>query len=62
MSHEIGYVVLNPYWYVPRSIMIREILPKLQKDPGWVFKERLRIFLGSGRDAKEVNPYTVDWS
>ncbi len=62
MSHEIGYVVLNPYWYVPRSIMIREILPNLQKDPSWVFKERLRIFLGSGRDAKEVNPYTVDWS
>jgi murein L,D-transpeptidase YcbB/YkuD len=47
---------------VPRSIMTRELLPQLQRDPGRLSKDRLRLFAGSGPDAMEVDPRTVDWS
>lgn len=62
MSHQISHVVLNPYWNVPRSIMIREMLPQLRQDPSWLFKGKMRLFSGWDADAAEVNPYTVDWS
>lgn len=33
---EIESVVFNPYWGVPQSIIVNEMLPKLQRDPGYL--------------------------
>lgn len=33
-SHAVQTVVLNPYWYVPSSIAVKEELPKLKSNPG----------------------------
>ena len=33
---EIETVVFNPYWGVPQSIIVNEMLPKLQRDPGYL--------------------------
>jgi murein L,D-transpeptidase YcbB/YkuD len=62
MSHRISHLVLNPYWSVPRSIMVREMLPQLQRDPGWLAKERLRLFADAGSGAVEVDAHSIDWS
>lgn len=35
-SDEMEYMVINPSWYVPRSIMVKEYLPKLQRNPNAV--------------------------
>lgn len=59
-SSNMTYLVLNPYWYVPRSIAINEILPKLQKDPGYLARKRMRVFDDSTR--KEVNSENIDWA
>jgi murein L,D-transpeptidase YcbB/YkuD len=32
-SDRMEYMVLNPGWYVPRSIIVKEYLPLLQEDP-----------------------------
>ncbi|MAC80623.1 MAG: murein L,D-transpeptidase [Rhodobacteraceae bacterium] len=32
-SDEMEYMVVNPSWYVPRSIVTKEYLPKLQRNP-----------------------------
>ncbi len=32
-SDQMEYMVLNPSWYVPRSITVKEYLPMLQQDP-----------------------------
>jgi murein L,D-transpeptidase YcbB/YkuD len=37
-SGEIKYVVFSPYWNVPPSIMKKEILPALRKNPGYLKK------------------------
>ncbi len=55
------YMVLNPRWLVPRSIAIKEILPALRRDPGYLDRENLRVFEGSGPGRREVDPETIDW-
>jgi murein L,D-transpeptidase YcbB/YkuD len=35
-SDVMEYMVINPSWYVPRSIVTKEYLPKLQKNPNSV--------------------------
>jgi murein L,D-transpeptidase YcbB/YkuD len=32
-------VVLNPSWYVPRSIVVKEIIPRSRRDPGYIARE-----------------------
>jgi murein L,D-transpeptidase YcbB/YkuD len=48
---DMRYVVLNPYWDVPYSILVKELLPAIQADPGWVTDSGYEIVLGLGDDA-----------
>ena len=52
-------VNLNPTWTLPISIIKKEIIPKMRKDPGYLDRERIRI-LGPG--GVEVDPTTIDWA
>ncbi|KQP38221.1 peptidoglycan-binding protein [Methylobacterium sp. Leaf104] len=52
-------VNLNPTWTLPVSIIKKEIIPKMRKDPGYLARERIRI-LGPG--GVEVDPTAIDWS
>ncbi|MBP0481994.1 L,D-transpeptidase family protein [Sagittula sp. M10.9X] len=35
-SDEMTHMVINPFWYVPRSIIVKEYLPLLRSNPGAV--------------------------
>ena len=62
LSDTMRYLVLNPYWHVPRSIAAEELLPKVERDPSYLRRYKLRVFPSSGPDAREIDPTTVDWS
>jgi murein L,D-transpeptidase YcbB/YkuD len=62
LSDTIRYLVLNPYWHVPRNIAVTEVLPKVRRDSSYLAQTKLRVFPRSGPDAQEVDPTTVDWS
>jgi murein L,D-transpeptidase YcbB/YkuD len=54
---DIRYVVFRPYWDVPRSILLRELLPELRADPaGYLARNRMEIVRGAGDDARRVEP------
>jgi murein L,D-transpeptidase YcbB/YkuD len=55
-------VQLNPYWFVPRSIAVNEILPQVQADTSYLAAQGLRVALGTGDDARVVPPETIDWA
>ncbi|MDT8405838.1 MAG: L,D-transpeptidase family protein [Methylococcales bacterium] len=55
------YLVFNPSWYVPRSIAVKDKLPKLIQDPGYLDRHNMQVFTGQGRDRRQVNPYAVPW-
>ena len=55
----ITSVNFNPTWTVPTSIIKKDIIPKMQKDPGYLTRSKIRILDGRGR---EINPRSVDWN
>ena len=56
---DIRYLVVNPDWTVPRGILGRDILPRIQKDPGYLAAQNMRVLTPGG---DEVDPATVRWS
>ena len=61
-SAYMKYIVVNPYWRVPRTILREDIIPKVQKDIRYLKKERIRIFkAGDDTGEKEVNPWSINW-
>lgn len=55
----ITNVNFNPTWTVPISIIKKDIIPKMQKDPSYLAKSKIRIFGASGA---EIEPTRIDWS
>src|SRR5262249_62433361 len=42
-SRDMSYVVLRPYWNVPRSILRGEIVPAIQRDRSYIAKKRYEV-------------------
>jgi L,D-transpeptidase YcbB len=61
-SDKISYMVLNPSWYVPQSIAVKDKLPLIKKKPGYLSQQRMRVFSGWRADAMEIDPSHIDWS
>jgi L,D-transpeptidase YcbB len=54
---DMRYVVIRPYWDVPRSILKNEMLPKIRANPGYLAAQRLEIVSGDS-DSSPVLPPT----
>ena len=54
LTERMRYVVFRPYWNVPSSIVQKEILPALARDPGTLQRQDLEIVKGGGDDARPV--------
>jgi murein L,D-transpeptidase YcbB/YkuD len=55
MSGEISYMVLNPTWNVPPSIMREEIANKLKKDSTYLRDKNFKVY----KDGVEIDPLEV---
>jgi murein L,D-transpeptidase YcbB/YkuD len=53
------YIVLNPTWNVPPTILNEDILPKLARDPGMLARDHMKVL---DRAGNEVDPTSVDWA
>ena len=53
------YIQFGPYWNVPRSIAVNEILPKARADRGYLTRNNYQILRGWGDNAPVVNPRTL---
>ncbi len=59
ISAHIQAVNLNPTWTVPTSIIKKEIIPRMQRDPGYLTRQKIRILDGSGQ---AINPKSINWN
>ncbi|MCY6381246.1 L,D-transpeptidase family protein [Hoeflea prorocentri] len=59
LNSKIHEVILNPYWTAPRSIIEKDIMPLMRKDPTYLTRNSIRLFDGRGN---EVAPETIDWN
>lgn len=53
-TEEIRQVVFRPYWDVPHSITVREMLPAIRRNPAYFERNNLEIVRGGGDDAVPV--------
>jgi hypothetical protein len=52
-------VIITPYWHVPRSISVEELVPEIRKNIRYFYASHLEIFDTKGR---KVAPEKVPWS
>jgi L,D-transpeptidase YcbB len=55
----ITEIVTYPYWNVPRSIAINEILPKVKQDAGYLTRNNMQVISANGR---VVDPGQLNWA
>jgi murein L,D-transpeptidase YcbB/YkuD len=61
-SSTMTSLVLNPYWYVPRSIFRDDILPRLRREPDHLGRLDMRVFSRLNGNSSEVDASTLDWN
>jgi murein L,D-transpeptidase YcbB/YkuD len=55
----ITHLTLNPTWTVPPTILREDVLPKVRRDLGYLWREDLMVLGPSGQ---RLDPREVDWS
>jgi murein L,D-transpeptidase YcbB/YkuD len=60
-SDRMTHVVINPTWNVPTSIVQGEYAAKVEQDPSFLARQRIRIYDGESQDAREIDASSVDW-
>jgi murein L,D-transpeptidase YcbB/YkuD len=58
-TDRIKDVQYNPYWNVPRSIVINEMLPKLYRDPSYLNDRGYEV---SNQRGRQIASNSVDWA
>ncbi|WP_423823717.1 L,D-transpeptidase family protein [Salinisphaera sp. SPP-AMP-43] len=58
LRSRITHLNLNPPWTVPYSIVRREMLPRIRRDPSYLARESLHVLTPAGR---RLDPKRIDW-
>ena len=58
MNAKVQAINFNPFWTVPASIIKKDLIPKMQKDPTYLTENKIRIINGQGQ---EIRPESVNW-
>jgi murein L,D-transpeptidase YcbB/YkuD len=59
LNSAINEIIVNPYWNAPESIVRKDIIPLMRKDPNYLADNNIRII---GPDGNEIDPSTIDWN
>jgi murein L,D-transpeptidase YcbB/YkuD len=59
LNSAISELITYPQWTIPTSIIVKEILPAVKRNPGYLARKGFSLINGKG---DEVDPYSVDWS
>ena len=58
LQTKIPEVNFNPTWTVPASIIRKDLIPKMRKEPGYLTENKIRIIGPNG----EIAPERVNWN
>lgn len=59
LDSRITNLNLNPYWHAPASIVRKDIIPLMQKDPTYLERNDIHIFASDG---SEIPPASINWN
>jgi murein L,D-transpeptidase YcbB/YkuD len=55
----INYITLNPTWTVPPTILRKDVLPKVRKDPGYLARNNIRVL---DKNGQPLAASSIDWN
>ena len=58
VNSKITEVNFHPYWTVPASIIRKDLIPLMQKDPTYLATWKIRVYDPKGN---EISPDQIDW-
>jgi len=61
-SNKISYIVLNPYWIMPDSIVQKEIIPNILKYPNYLEDKGYEVRTSYSTKAPTIDTTKVDWA
>ena len=53
------YLEFNPTWTIPPTILSKDVLPAVKKDPGYLQKRNIQVI---GKNGKVIDSSTIDWT
>jgi murein L,D-transpeptidase YcbB/YkuD len=59
ITSAITDLITYPKWHIPESIIKKDILPGLKRDPGYTIRKGYTLF---DEDGNEIDPYTITWA
>jgi L,D-transpeptidase YcbB len=59
LNSSISEMITYPQWTIPTSIIVKEILPAMKKNPDYLFRKGYSLL---DKNGDEVDPFLVDWS
>lgn len=59
LQTKIPEVNFNPTWTVPASIIRKDLIPTMRKQPNYLTENKIRIITSSG---SEISPASVNWN
>jgi L,D-transpeptidase YcbB len=62
ISSKINYLVLQPTWNIPQSIIRHEIIPMLRRDPAYLARNHMILYRVRGNRREVISPYSVNWN
>ncbi|ABL66147.1 L,D-transpeptidase family protein [Chlorobium phaeobacteroides] len=56
---DMQYIVFNPQWVIPPTILAKDALPGIRKSRSYLYSRNLKVI---DRNGRVVDPATVNWS
>jgi murein L,D-transpeptidase YcbB/YkuD len=60
-STTMSYLVFNPYWTVPLTIAVEDILPKLTESIDYLVRQNIKVYADWSENAPEIDPHSISW-
>ncbi len=57
-SDTMQYLVMSPFWNIPKSIAVKEIWGHVSRDPDYLEKHHMQVFI----DGQNLSEDSIDWS
>lgn len=61
-SNKMSFVVLNPYWKIPHSIVRKEVIPEILKNPNYLMQKDINVHENWDHKSDLVDQTNIDWS
>jgi murein L,D-transpeptidase YcbB/YkuD len=62
LNNRVEYLVLNPYWYLPKTIIVEDIAPNILANPDYLAQRMIKVFARGSDETQELDPATIDWA